>query len=119
MSNTGLALHRLGLRTKLMSKIGDDQFGKAILDVLGSYGDELAGGMIVAEGEHSSYSLVISPPGVDRIFLHCTGANDTFAAEDILTNELQGARLFHFGYPPLMRKMYENEGKSSPVSYRT
>lgn len=111
VSNTGLALHRLGLRTKLMSKIGDDQFGKAILDVLGSYGDELAGGMIVAEGEHSSYSLVISPPGVDRIFLHCTGANDTFAAEDILTNELQGARLFHFGYPPLMRKMYENEGE--------
>ncbi|MEC0267249.1 carbohydrate kinase family protein [Paenibacillus anseongense] len=111
VSNTGLALHRLGIRTKLMSKIGDDLFGKAILDVLGSYGDELAGGMIVAEGEHSSYSLVISPPGVDRIFLHSTGANDTFVADDIRTNELQGARLFHFGYPPLMRNMYENGGE--------
>lgn len=111
VSNTGVALHRLGLRTKLMGKIGDDMFGGAIVEVLRSYGgDELASGMIVAAGESSSYTLVISPPNIDRVFLHCTGANDTFAAADIQEQALAGARLFHFGYPPLMRRMYEDGG---------
>ncbi|RAP75011.1 carbohydrate kinase family protein [Paenibacillus montanisoli] len=110
VSNTGLALHRLGVATKLMGKIGDDLFGGAILDVLRGYGQELADGMIVAEGEHTSYTLVISPPNIDRIFLHCTGANDTFAADDLKVEALEGARLFHFGYPPLMRQMYAGGG---------
>lgn len=108
--NTGLALHRLGLGTKLIGKIGRDLFGDEILSVLRRYGDELTEGMIVSPEEHTSYSLVISPPNVDRIFLHCTGANDTFTADDIGLESLSGARLFHFGYPPLMKRMYEDGG---------
>ncbi|RXZ84328.1 carbohydrate kinase family protein [Paenibacillaceae bacterium] len=111
VSNTGLALHRLGIRTKLMGKVGDDWFGSAIMDVLKQSGEELAGGMIVAPGGHSSYSIVISQPNVDRIFLHSTGANDTFAAADVRQEQLEGVKLFHFGYPPLMRKMYEQNGE--------
>lgn len=111
VSNTGLALHRLGIATKLMGKIGDDWFGQAILDALGRYGDSLTGGMITESGGHSSYTIVINPPNVDRIFLHCTGTNDTFAAADVQPEALKGAKLFHFGYPPLMRMMYENEGE--------
>jgi len=110
VSNTGLALHRLGVRTSLMGKIGEDWFGKAILEVLAGYGPELTEGMIRSEGGHSSYSIVISPPGVDRTFLHCTGTNDTFEAADVQAEALAGARLFHFGYPPLMRSMYTSGG---------
>ncbi|WP_258171129.1 carbohydrate kinase family protein [Paenibacillus sp. R14(2021)] len=109
-ANTGLALHRLGLRTKLMGKIGSDLFGEAILRILREYDHELADGMIIAPGEHTSYTIVINPPQIDRIFLHCTGANDHFAADDLQVEELAGARLFHFGYPPLMRQMYMNGG---------
>lgn len=108
--NTGLALHRLGLHVRLMGKVGDDPFGQAILSILRSYGEHLAEGMIVAAGEFSSYSIVISPPGVDRIFLHCTGANDTFSAEEVTADAYDGAKLLHFGYPPLMRRMYEEQG---------
>ncbi len=110
VSNTGLALHRLGVATRLMGKIGGDTFGQAILGLLSEYGHELADGMIVVEGDASSYTVVISPPGTDRLFLHCTGANDTFGPEDIRDEELRGAELFHFGYPPLMRRMYSNHG---------
>ena len=111
VSNTGLALHRLGIRTKLMGKIGDDMFGRAVENVLRMYGEELAAGMIVAPGGQTSYTIVINPPNIDRIFLHCTGANDTFAAEDLPADELEGARVFHFGYPPLMRRMYADGGE--------
>ncbi|WP_312886623.1 carbohydrate kinase family protein [Paenibacillus foliorum] len=110
VSNTGLALHRLGLKTRLMGKIGDDLFGNAVLKALEEYNEELSEGMIVASGEHTSYTLVISPPNVDRIFLHCTGANDTFSADDVKEDSLKDARLFHFGYPPLMKRMYEDSG---------
>jgi sugar/nucleoside kinase (ribokinase family) len=109
--NTGLALHLLGLKTRLMGKIGRDLFGSEILHALGRYGDELTEGMIVSPEEDTSYTLVINPPNVDRIFLHCTGANDTFTVDDIQQQSLEGARLFHFGYPPLMRRMYEEDGK--------
>ncbi len=110
VSNTGVALHRLGFPVKLMGKVGNDLFGDAILRILSGYGEALADGMIVAPNEHSSYSVVISPPGIDRIFLHCTGANDTFTSDDVSSESLKGARLFHFGYPPLMRRMYEDGG---------
>ena len=111
VSNTGLALHRLGRDVQLMGKVGDDQFGNAILEVLKQQGEAIIEGMIVAPGEHSSYTIVINPPNVDRIFLHCTGANDTFSSQDLNKEQLANVRLFHFGYPPLMRKMYENQGE--------
>jgi sugar/nucleoside kinase (ribokinase family) len=69
--------------------------------------------MIVSAGQATSYSIVISPPGVDRSFLHCPGANDTFdAAADVPAGAYVGARLFHFGYPPLMRRLYTDGGRS-------
>jgi len=111
VSNTGLALHRLGSHVQLMGKVGDDQFGAAIMQVLKQQGEDIVDGMIVAPGEISSYTLVINPPNIDRIFLHCTGANDTYSSADLKEEQLAGVRLFHFGYPPLMRKMYENQGE--------
>jgi sugar/nucleoside kinase (ribokinase family) len=110
VSNTGIALHRLGSKVKLMGKIGKDQFGDAILNLLRQHSSTLVDGMIVSPDEHSSYSIVISPPHIDRTFLHSTGANDTYSASDLTSEQLQSARLFHFGYPPLMRRMYENDG---------
>jgi sugar/nucleoside kinase (ribokinase family) len=110
VSNTGLALHRLGSDVQLMGKVGDDQFGAAIMEVLKKHGESIVDGMIVATGEHSSYTIVINPPQIDRIFLHCTGANDTYSSTDLNAEQLEGVRLFHFGYPPLMRKMYQNQG---------
>ncbi len=111
VSNTGLALHILGVRTRLMGKIGNDLFGQAILQVLRGYEPELALGMVVSPGEESSYSVIISAPGTDRVIIHAPGCNDTFQASDVYYDLLTNARLFHFGYPPLMASMYRNNGE--------
>lgn len=111
VSNTGLALHRLGLPVKLMGKVGNDLFGQAILDIFAKYDRSLISDMIVDENDHSSYSIVLSAPQSDRIFLHFTGANDTFSSTDIHDDALQNASLFHFGYPPLMNRMYLDQGQ--------
>lgn len=109
VSNTGIAMGILGADVSLMGKIGNDMFGMATLKELEKTGHDK--GMIVADGENTSYTVVIVPPGYDRIFLHHTGANDTFCADDINYDLVSKAKLFHFGYPPLMKKMYENDGE--------
>ncbi|GAC1431155.1 MAG: hypothetical protein NVSMB54_25470 [Ktedonobacteraceae bacterium] len=111
VSNTGLALYKLGVRTRLMGKVGNDLFGQAILQVLRGYEPELATGMVISPGEASSYSVIISSPGTDRVIIHAPGCNDTFQASDVYYDLLTNARLFHFGYPPLMASMYRNNGE--------
>ncbi|MCG8402994.1 MAG: PfkB family carbohydrate kinase, partial [Firmicutes bacterium] len=61
--------------------------------------------------EQTSYTVVIVPPGLDRIFLHNPGANNTFCAADINYELVSRAKIFHFGYPPLMKRIFENEGE--------
>jgi sugar/nucleoside kinase (ribokinase family) len=110
VSNTGLALRRLGLKVSLMGKCGDDPFGEMLLDVLRREAPGCESGMSVSPGEKTSYTIAIVLPGIDRIFLHCPGANDTFGSGDIDTSVVRRARLFHFGYPPLMKRMYSGSG---------
>ncbi|MBN1942465.1 MAG: carbohydrate kinase family protein, partial [Phycisphaerae bacterium] len=62
--------------------------------------------------------VVINFPGVDRIFLHCPGANDTFGATDVDSAALRDAKLFHFGYPTLMRRMYTHGGEELEALFR-
>lgn len=109
VANTGLALKILGANVKLMGKIGEDSFGTMVKGILDKYD---AGEHLLVDRESStSYSVVIAVPGVDRIFLHNPGANDTFTNSDIPEEELEDAVFFHFGYPPLMKKMFEEDGK--------
>lgn len=110
VSNTGLALHRLGVRTRLVAKIGSDPLGAVVRGIVEARGKELADGLVTDSGSSTSYSVIVSAPGVDRLFIHCPGANDTFSAEDIDFGLVAQSDLFHFGYPPVMRNMYENDG---------
>jgi sugar/nucleoside kinase (ribokinase family) len=98
------------VRVELIAKVGADVFGTAVLDSLAVHGEHLAAGILVCAAEPTSYTIVISPPGVDRSFLHCPGANQSFSAQDVPYGRLAGVRLFHFGYPPLMPRMYADGG---------
>lgn len=108
VANTGLAMKLLGANVSLMGKIGRDSFGEMVLNILKKY--DAQDGMIISDTESTSYSVVLAVPGIDRIFLHNPGANNTFCASDIPEDVLAETALFHFGYPPLMASMYEAEG---------
>lgn len=116
VSNTGIALQKMGIRTKLMGKIGDDLFGNGLIGLLKQQHNH--DGMIVMKGEQTSYTIVIVPPGVDRIFLHNPGANNTFVANDLDYGFIKKAQLFHFGYPPLMQNMFRNEGEQLAEAFK-
>lgn len=110
VSNTGLALNKLGITTHMVGKVGNDLFGQAVRQILASHGDSLADGLITDTSVSTSYSVIIDYPGVDRIFVHHPGANDSFHTNDVPFRLLENARLFHFGYPPVMRSIFENDG---------
>lgn len=108
-ANTGLAMKLLGADVHILGKVGADDFGRIVKASLESRG--ITKGLITDEHSATSYTVVLAVPGIDRIFLHDPGANNTYRAEDISDEELEDARLFHFGYPPLMKRMYQNGGE--------
>jgi sugar/nucleoside kinase (ribokinase family) len=116
--NTGIALHRLGARTRLVGKTGDDPFGHLVQEILNKVDPALHDGMVIEPGENTSYTIVISPPNTDRLFLHHSGANDRFGAADVTPDRLAGACLLHFGYPPIMRRLYSDGGHELAQIFR-
>jgi sugar/nucleoside kinase (ribokinase family) len=111
VSNTGLALHKLGVPVRLIAKVGADSFGHVVTRIIDAIDPELLSGMELDPQAITSYSIIISPPHIDRIFLHCPGANHDFGSDDVGTAQLAQTDLLHFGYPPLMRRIYANGGR--------
>lgn len=108
VANTGLAMKILGIDVTLMGKTGQDDFAEIIRRVAAGYG--CGDGLIASDEAGTSYSIILAIPGIDRIFLHNAGVNDLFYAHDVDMQKVREADLFHFGYPTIMRSMYENEG---------
>ena len=108
VANTGLALDRLGVDVFLNGKIGDDGFGDIIKRKIGNV---KAKALKVVHGQSSSYTIVLALSGVDRFVLHNPATNDTFGPEDIDYDAVKECSLFHFGYPTLMKRMYEKDGE--------
>lgn len=116
VANTGLGMKKMGADVRLVGKIGADPFGAIVQRILNQY--DAGQDLIVVDGETTSYSIVVAVPGIDRIFLHCPGANDTFDGSEITEEMLEGVSLFHFGYPPIMKEMYADGGKHLAALFR-
>ena len=112
VSNVGLSLHKLGVPVRLVAKVGKDPFGDIVTRKMAATAADLANGITAVEGETTSYSVVINPPGIDRVFFHCPGANDTFTDADVPDGVFKDASIFHFGYPPLMKRIWSDGGDS-------
>ncbi len=108
-SNTGLGLKVLGADVRIVGKIGKDFLGDIVRSFYDSYG--AAGDLIVDESISTSYSVALTPPGIDRIFLHDPCAGDTFRRTDIDKSLYREAAIFHYGYPPVSRMLYLNGGE--------
>jgi sugar/nucleoside kinase (ribokinase family) len=106
--NTGLAMHILGCNVSLMGKVGNDHFGLILKDILTDYNCEE--GLIIDPESSTSYTIILAPQGLDRAFLNYPGANETFCSNDINYEVVSKARLFHFGYPPLLERIFANDG---------
>lgn len=110
VSNVGGALLKLGVDTRLLGRVGDDTFGRVVLELLQNAAPHVADGVATNPIGSTSYTIVFSPPGFDRHFLHHPGLNNSFHPSDIDVKLIEGAKIFYFGYPPLMKRVYEDGG---------
>ncbi|MGD0248657.1 MAG: carbohydrate kinase family protein [Candidatus Limnocylindrales bacterium] len=119
VSNTGIALHRLGVATRLVALVGSDPLGAVLRTALEAESPGLGEGLVVRAGESTSYSVILSSATTDRIVVHFPGANDAFSSDDLAAGQLRGAELLHVGYPPLMRRLCEDDGRELERLLRT
>ncbi len=110
VSNTGTALHRLGIPVRLVARTGDDLLGACLRQIYASHHPSLAEHLVTVPGQPTSYSVVLSPPGEDRRFLHCPGVNATFTTADLTAAHFSGCSHLHFGYPTVMPSLYTDGG---------
>lgn len=114
--NTGLALYKLGHYPRLVGRIGNDAFGGAIRDLIDRVHQGLGDSLIVDPECYTANTIILNPPGQDRMFMVHTGANRNFSSRD-LDDEMNGIRLLHFGYPPLLRESYRNNGSDTKALF--
>jgi len=108
VSNTGMALQKLGVQTMLCARVGDDWLGEIIAKAFEKSGCNID--LAVQEKMSTSYTLVLAPPSIDRVFLHFPGPNNLFRSSDVSDEDLRKADHIHLGYPPLMKSFYEKAG---------
>jgi len=108
VANTGLAMLKFGRRVALMGLVGNDMLGDFVAGQLQARG--MAAGIRRTNKAGTAYGIVIAPPGTDRIFLEDPGCNRLFTAADINYDMVGKSRLFHFGYPTLMKSLFVNGG---------
>ena len=94
--NTALALARLGCVPRLIGCVGDDHYGRFILDELVAAGIEE--GVLVLPGEPTGISIAFEAPERDRSFLTLLGSLQTFEASMVPPDALEGDYVLLCGY---------------------
>ncbi len=107
VGNTGFDLAALGVRTLLVSALGDDHLA-AIARALIAAQPAADHRIATVAGSSTSYSIVVQPPGVDRTFWHHVGANAVF---DASTVDPAAAPLMHIGYLPLLPRLIDDNAE--------
>jgi len=103
-ANVGVDLTKMGVHSKILGKIGDDEFGQLILQKLKLTGADISK-IIKQANAPTSQTLVINVTGQDRRFIHLIGANEGFANSDFQKNDIEGCKVVYLGGYLLMDKL--------------
>ncbi len=96
-ANTAVDLARLGVRSTICARVGDDFFGRFATETLRSRGVDDSG-LKVDPSRPTSQTLIVNVRGEDRRFIHAYGANRGFVAEDLDAVLTRNPRVLHIGY---------------------
>lgn len=107
-SNTAIDLAKLGVRTSVVGRVGDDVFGTFVSDTLQQHGVDTSGLLVTAETD-TSQTLIVNVKGQDRRFVHSFGANGRFTGEDLPLDRVRRAKVLHVGGYLLMSNLAQEE----------
>lgn len=95
-ANAAVDLARMGVRATVLGRVGDDTFGRVVLDMLREQGVDVAGVRVSANAD-TSQTLIVNVAGQDRRFIHAFGANADFSAADIPLDLVRQCRVLYVG----------------------
>jgi len=93
-ANTGIALAKIGVKTAVMGKVGDDGFGDFMVSRLQKNGID-PNGVVRDPDTATSATMVLVHPDGERSFIHYLGANATLAAEDVNMDIIRNSGVLH------------------------
>jgi sugar/nucleoside kinase (ribokinase family) len=96
-ANTAVDLARLGVRSAICARVGDDTFGRFATETLLGQGVDCSA-LKVDPAQSTSQTLIVNVRGEDRRFIHAGGANRGFLAEDLDAVLSRPPRVLHIGY---------------------
>jgi sugar/nucleoside kinase (ribokinase family) len=97
-SNAAMDLARLGVRSAVCGKVGDDFFGRFVAETLRAQAIDCRA-LTVDPKQPTSQTLIVNVRGEDRRFIHSFGANRVLSVADIdLALELRPKVLYVGGY---------------------
>ena len=91
-----------------IGKIGDDEEGKFVSELMTKAGVSVEGLRIMA-GEKTSFTEVMSIPGGQRTFFVYSGASGDFGISDMDFDKIS-AKILHLGYFLLLQKIDDGDG---------
>jgi sugar/nucleoside kinase (ribokinase family) len=95
-ANTGVDLVKLGVRTAVVGKVGDDIFAEFALRYLEDRGLDVSG-VRVSSAASTSKTVILPVTGQDRRYIHTIGANADFGIDDVDLEQVDGARVLYVG----------------------
>ncbi len=106
-ANVAVDLIKMGVRTAVAGRVGDDIFGRIVADLLEEAGVDTSA-IAVTPGAETSQTMIVNVTGEDRRFIHTFGANAAFCAADIPLDRL-GCKVLYLGGYLLMQKVLPEE----------
>ena len=95
-ANVAVDLVRLGRKAAVVGRVGDDPFGRFLIDAL-KHAKVDVGHMACAPGEATSTSMIINVRDDDRRFIHTPGANARLEGDEISAELLAQTRAVYVG----------------------
>lgn len=105
-NNVSVDLAKLGVRTGVIGRVGDDEWREVIARTLGRHGVETSE-LITDPAEQTSATIVCVDSTGERSFYHTIGAQKNLSARDVLDRApyLRRAKVFALGYYGLLPAM--------------
>ena len=113
--NTSIGLGKLGNKTAMLGKVGEDGFGSFMRDTLVSHGIDVSGLVVEKEGM-TSVSVVLLGSDGERSILHCLGTNRTLCFEDVDLALVRNAGVLFIGGTFLMPS-FDGKDAAKLLSY--
>jgi sugar/nucleoside kinase (ribokinase family) len=107
-ANVAVDLVKLGVQASVVGRVGDDVFGRAVVDMLRDSRVDVSA-LAVTPSADTSQTLIVNVAGQDRRFIHAFGANSDLRAADIPAGRLARCKVLYLGGYFLMGRVVAEE----------